>query len=250
VLKQVTPPILAAGSVTALIGPNAAGKSTLLRGLAGLQAIQGEILLDGEDLGRQSGAERARQVVYLPQTLPARSRLSVFEAVLSAAMAGRSGGGLWGHQADAAAMSLVEGVLARLSLTALADRYVEALSGGQRQLVGLAQALVRQPKVLLLDEPTSALDLYHQLQVIETIVRETRRAQLITLVVLHDINLALACADRMLVLHDGALVSAGRPRAVIDAELLARVYGIRGSVETVRGRSIVLVDGPIEQETQ
>lgn len=245
VLQQVTLPLLAPGSVTALIGPNAAGKSTLLRGIAGLQAARGDVLLDGHDLGRQPLAERARRMVYLPQSLPARSRLAVFEAVLSAVMAGREGLGLMGRRADAEDMAKVDAVLARLGLGALADRSVEALSGGQRQLVGLAQALVRRPRVLLLDEPTSALDLYHQFQVIDTVCRETRERGLVTLVVLHDINLALGCADRVLVLHDGALAGEGPPHQVIDSSLLARVYRVRGALEQVRGRPMVVVEGAL-----
>ncbi len=248
VIGDITLPLLRPGTVTVLIGPNAAGKSTLLRGLAGLQSMRGDVRLDGKDLARQLPSERARQLVYLPQSLPARSRLGVFEAVLSAAMAGQASTGLWGRPAGAQTLEAVEAVLEQLGIAALADSSVDVLSGGQRQLVGLAQALVRQPRVLLLDEPTSALDLYHQCQVIHTIVRETRRRQLVTLAVLHDINLALGCADQVLVLHGGRLAAAGVPQQVIDAALLARVYRVRGALETVRGRPMVVVEGALGEE--
>ena len=88
VLRDVSLPPLAPGSLTALIGPNAAGKSTLLRGIAGLQKTTGQVLLDGVDLNRLPQVERAQHIVYLPQSLPERTRLCAFEAVLSAAMAG------------------------------------------------------------------------------------------------------------------------------------------------------------------
>ena len=244
VLLGVSLPPLLSGSVTALIGPNGAGKSTLLRGIAGLQPMQGAVLLDGVDLACGPQALRAQSMVYLPQSLPSRTRLGVFEAVLSAAMAGRSEGWL-GARVDAGAVARVEAVLARLDLLPLASRQVEALSGGQRQLVGLAQALVRQPKVLLLDEPTSALDLYHQFQVIEAIRRATREHALITVIVLHDINLALGCADQVMVLHDGVLAASGAPHAVIDAALIARVYRVRAKVRQLDTAAVVCVEGTL-----
>lgn len=251
VLQHISTPELPAGSVTALIGPNGTGKSTLLRGIAGLQAMQGQVRLGERDLARLPAAARANHVVYLPQSLPARSRLAVFDAVLSAAMAGRRhGGALWPRAPGAQTLQAVEATLSRLRLDALADRSVATLSGGQRQLVGLAQALVRRPEVLLLDEPTSALDLRHQYQVIDLVKRETRKRRLVTLIVLHDINLALEHADQVLVLHDGQLASSGPPASVIDTALLARVYGVRGEVACVAGRHIVLVHGPVPDSQQ
>ncbi|MHA7602342.1 ABC transporter ATP-binding protein [Alicycliphilus sp. T452] len=237
VLRNLSLPLLAPGRVHALIGPNAAGKSTLLRGLAGLQRAQGRVWLDGEDISGWATARRARRLVYLPQSLPTRTGLAVFEAVLSAAMAG-------GERSEEA-LAGVESALRRLDLLALADRPLASLSGGQRQLVGLAQALVRRPRALLLDEPTSALDLYHQHLVLDRVRHEARAQDLVVLAVLHDLHLALACADQVLVLDGGTLITAGPPGQVIDAALLARVYRVDAAIGLLAGRPALAVAGAL-----
>lgn len=237
VLRGLSLPLLAPGRVHVLIGPNAAGKSTLLRGLAGLQRARGRVWLDGEDISGWAPARRARRLVYLPQSLPTRTGLAVFEAVLSAAMAG-------GGRSEEA-LAGVESALRRLDLLALADRPLASLSGGQRQLVGLAQALVRRPRALLLDEPTSALDLYHQHLVLDRVRHEARAQDLVVLAVLHDLHLALACADQVLVLDGGALIAAGPPGQVIDAALLARVYRVDAAVGLLAGRPALAVAGAL-----
>ena len=122
------------------------------------------------------------------------------------------------------------------------------LSGGQKQLVGLAQSLIRRPALLLLDEPLSALDLNYQFHVMDVVSRETRRRNMVTLVVLHDINIALRHAAQVIMLKEGKLIDSGDPQTVIHAESLAQVYGVRGRVERcAQGRSMVIVDGAIEK---
>lgn len=104
------------------------------------------------------------------------------------------------------------------------------LSGGQRQLVSLAQAIVREPAILLLDEPTSALDLRHQAQVMH-LVRDLAREGRLVVVVLHDLNLAARWADHIVVLSNGAVAAEGAPVAAITANILASVYGVEALVE-------------------
>ena len=226
VLRGVSLPPLLPGSVTALIGPNGAGKSTLLRGIAGLQPMQGAVLLDGVDLACGPQALRAQSMVYLPQSLPSRTRLGVFEAVLSAAMAGRSEGWL-GARVDAAAVARVEAVLARLDLLPLAGRQVEALSGGQRQLVGLAQALVRQPRVLLLDEPTTGLDPQARHLMWERLQRLLAEGKSILLTT-HFMDEAERLCQRLLVLDHGRKIAEGRPRELIAEHLEPEVVEVYG----------------------
>lgn len=232
------------GTVTAVLGPNGSGKSTLLRALAGLVRAEGRVSLEGQALERASLAERARRIVYLPQALPAAVHLRVVESLLAARNASphdaRTGDGLRAHDAVQEGAVLLE----RLGIDHLAMRHLDELSGGQAQLAGLAQALIRQPRVLLLDEPLSALDLNHQFHVMSLVREETVRHQMVTLVVLHDLGIALRHADRVLVLRDGQLLADGPPALAIDPALLARVYGVQARVEPCsRGVPQVIVDG-------
>lgn len=237
-------PPLARGEVTVMLGPNGSGKSTLLRALAGLNgASQGELWLDGVNLMALPFAQRAQNVVYLPQSLPAGVHLHVLESVI---VAHRAGGGERGKAQEAQVMSL----LRQLGIEHLALSYLDRLSGGQKQLVGLAQSLIRRPSLLLLDEPLSALDLNYQFHVMDVVRRETRRRNIITLVVVHDINIALRHSDRVLMLQNGNLVASGLPDEVITPENLAAVYGVRGRVEPCsRGIMQVIIDG-LSSETE
>ncbi|QCI64119.1 ABC transporter ATP-binding protein [Phreatobacter stygius] len=230
------------GSVTALVGPNAAGKSTLLRGLAGLLPAAGSVRLGGIELSALGLAQRAGHVAFMPQSLPQGAELSVLEAVIGALKASplaEFDGGL--TEARRRAVD----VLDRLGIVDLALDGIGRLSGGQRQLASLAQAMVRAPKLLLLDEPTSALDLRHQLDVM-TVVRELAREGRIVVAVLHDLTLAAAWADHVVVLDHGRCAAQGRPETAITPEILRSVYGVDARVERCsRGRLHIAVDGPV-----
>ncbi|MFM0642855.1 ABC transporter ATP-binding protein [Paraburkholderia bryophila] len=233
------------GQITALLGPNGSGKSTLLRTLAGLtHASSGALSLDGEKLALSAASARSHSVVYLPQALPAGVRLQVLESVLVACRATR-GASLQprgAHHANDIAHA--HAVLQRLGIDTLATRSLDELSGGQRQLVGIAQALVRDPQVLLLDEPLSALDLNHQFHVMQVLRDVTRERGIVTVVVLHDINVAMRACDRAMLLHDGRIVQFGPPPAVVTAASLAHVFGVVARIEPCsRGHHQVLIDG-------
>lgn len=236
VLSGLTLPPLAQGELTVLAGPNAAGKSTLLRAIARLHPSQGRVTLDGRDLAQLPGPERARTIGFMPQTLPGATGLSALESVLAALQAG---GGFGGRHAEDRAMS----ALARLGVADLALEPLSRLSGGQRQSVSLAQAIVRDPRLLLLDEPTSALDLARQHRLLAEAQRLAREGRVVV-AVLHDLALAAQWADRMVVLHRGALHAFGAPAEVLTPPMLAEVYGVRARVERCSaGRLQVLVDG-------
>lgn len=211
------------GQVIALLGPNGSGKSTLLKTLAGHVAVQGGSIMLGErELGKLSVAQRSEHVMYMPQDFPSAVHLTVFESILVAAQVNT------GNKRTQDLFDRVNHLLERLGITHLAQKHLNKLSGGQRQLVGLAQALVRRPKLLLLDEPLSALDLNYQFHVMALLRHETRTQGLITIVVLHDLNTALNHTDHTLLLHRGNIVAQGHPAEVITAQHLAEVYGVQG----------------------
>lgn len=237
IIEDLAIDALPRGKVTILLGPNGSGKSTLLRAMAGLNRAEGELRLDGEDLLTQPFARRAEQVVYLPQSLPAGVHLHVLESII---VAQRASGGLHSAEQQAQVMTL----LRQLGIEHLALHYLDQLSGGQKQLVGLAQSLIRQPSLLLLDEPLSALDLNYQFHVMDLVKRETQRRNIVTVVVVHDINIALRHGDHVLILKKGQLVASGDPGVVITPDTLAEVYGVRGRVEPCsQGMKQVIIDG-------
>ena len=231
---------LSAGHVVSLVGPNGAGKSTLLRAIAGLTPSTGVVVFDGQDLNRLSISQRARHVAYMPQTLPQDVALTVMETVVAALEASPSP--VFGAQAEARAVAALQ----RVGAIDLAMRRLDRLSGGQRQIAGLAQALVREPRILLLDEPTSALDLRHQLDVL-TLARDyAREADAVVVMVLHDLQAAVRASDHIVVLSNGQVRVEGAPVETITPQVLADVWEVNARVETCgRGQIQIMVDSVV-----
>lgn len=239
VLREVSFGPLPRGSFTALLGSNAAGKSTLLRRIAGQLDGPGTVEIMGRPLSGWPQGHRHRPA-HVPQESNMASSLRVLEAVLLAAK--QQGG--W--RVQCAELDRVLAVLRALKIDTLAQRELAALSGGQRQLVSLAQALVREPSLLLLDEPTSALDLKRQFEVLSLLRRMTHEAGMTVLVAIHDLNLAMRFADRIVVLHAGRVAADGVPAEVITPALLARIYGVQARVEPCsQGYPQVIVDAAL-----
>ncbi len=211
----------AAGSLTALIGPNASGKSTLFRAVAGMiRPRSGRITLGGQSLDALSARARTARVGFMPQTFTSNAALTVFEVVMLARK--QLSGWLVAREDTVAVASLLE----RIGIAHLAEAHVGELSGGQAQLVSAAQALVRAPQVFLFDEPTSALDLRRQLELMTLIKAETRARNSTSLVALHDLNLACRFADEMILMRRGKVLAQGAPDAVLAHGEVAETYGV------------------------
>jgi iron complex transport system ATP-binding protein len=249
VLRDVNTPEMRGGEITAVIGPNAVGKSTLFRRIAGLIKGAGEVRVDGKP-DRDWDAAGIERPCYMPQDTQVNAVLTVFESVLLARKRkGESDFGSW-RVADAD-LDAVTSVLALLGIEALAERNLDELSGGQRQLVSIAQALVRNPRILLMDEPTSALDLKRQVEVLSLMRGLVAKRDLCVLIALHDINQAVRFADRVLILQEGRLVASGPPSEIVTVDLLRRVYGVEARIERCsRGQIVVLVDHAVTETAE
>ncbi len=223
------------GQFLAILGNNGAGKSTMLKCFNQiLQVGGGHVWMDGEDLLALSHREVARRVAFVSQNIPS-TQMTVHDVV----MLGRRPYMRWGFTEED--HRIVHDAMDRLNLSPLRGRFLNELSGGERQKVMLARALAQQPRVLLLDEPTSSLDIQNQYQVLD-IVRDICRSSAITaVVVIHDLNLALRFCDRFLLLKDGRVYRSG-DSSILDRQALREVYGVEAHVVNVEGKSIVLVD--------
>lgn len=217
ILEAITTPTFEGGEVIALLGPNAAGKSTLFRRVLGLLKGEGEVMI--------VGAISERPVAYMPQDSGAKAVLTVYESVLLARMQGRA------LKVGADDLARVDHALAELGIEHLGKRDIGDLSGGQRQLVSAAQALVQEPEILMLDEPTSALDLNRQIGLLTVLRRLARERKMLILVALHDLGHALRFTDQAMVLESGRLIACGPTQQVVTPELLRRVYRVESRIE-------------------
>lgn len=206
------------GEVLAVLGANGSGKSSLLRALAGVQAHAGRITWDGS-------AAPAGSIGYMPQDTGARVALTAFEVVLLGRMRSLA------FRPGPADLAAAEAAMREIGVADLAARRIGELSGGQRQMVLLAQVLAGNPRVLLLDEPTGALDIAHQLHVLDLLRTATRARGLTTIAVLHDLNAAARFADRVAVLHTGRLVGTGLPGDVLCPAMLEPAFAVRVAID-------------------
>ena len=216
VLEAVDVDTLQGGQLVGLLGPNASGKTTLIKSLASVHhGYKGEVdfLVDGES---PRGKRRRQLIGYVPQDLPSTAALRAFETVLIAAR-----------------REACEDPITRTG------EVLHELSGGQRQLVAVAQMLVGNPGLMLLDEPTSALDLHRQFFVLEEVREKARREGSLGLVAIHDINLAARMCDQLVVLKSGHIRAQGAPGDVLTCELVESVYGVEADIVEHRGVPVV-----------
>lgn len=211
------------GRISVIVGANACGKSTLLRGLARLLKPRGgTVLHDGEDVTSLRSVDVAKVVGLLPQSPVAPDGITVADLVGR----GRYPHQGWFRQWSPADDAAVESALEATGTAELADRRIAELSGGQRQRVWVAMALAQETDLLLLDEPTTFLDINHQVELLDLLTDLNRERGTTIVIVLHDLNLACRYADHIIAMKQGAIVREGAPVDVIDAAVVTDVFGL------------------------
>ncbi|MDF4249753.1 ABC transporter ATP-binding protein [Streptomyces sp. WMMB303] len=210
-------------SFTVVVGPNACGKSTLLRALSRmLKPTRGQVLLDGSDIAGLPAKSLARTLGLLPQSSTAPDGITVADLVAR---------GRYPHQGLLRQWSrdderVVAESMAATGVEGLGDRFVDELSGGQRQRVWIAMALAQQTPMLLLDEPTTYLDIAHQIEILDLCARLHEEEGRTLVAVLHDLNHAARYATHLIAMRDGRIVAQGAPGEIVTAELVAEVFGM------------------------
>lgn len=216
------------GQIVGVVGPNGTGKSTLINAIAGLISYEGHISWKEQPID-------IKQVGFMPQHCQVRADLTVIETVLL---------GMHEHLGMRISSSLLDQaivILEDFKIAHLHARSMQNLSGGQQQLVILAQRLVRQPSLLLLDEATSALDIRHQMQVFDRLRDYVERTKALVVIAIHDLNLAARHADTVVLLRGGRIVGNGAFTSVISEQTLRHVYGIESEIiQSSSGRTAVL----------
>jgi len=241
-LDLVLPP----GRITAIVGANACGKSTLLRGLARLLApAAGAVLLDGKELARTPTRDVAHALGLLPQGPVAPEGVTVADLVAR---------GRYPHQGLLRRWTAEDGATVEWALRAtrtakLRDRVLDELSGGQRQRAWIAMALAQDTELLLLDEPTTYLDLAHQVEVLDLLADLNEQQGRTVVLVLHDLNQAARYAHHLVAMRDGRVHAQGAPADVVDARLVADVFGLAAAVvrDPVAGTPLCLPLGRRER---
>ncbi len=231
------------GELTVIVGPNACGKSTLLRALARmLPARAGQVTLDGQPIGTYHPKEVARRLGLLPQTPTAPEGMVVSDLVARGRYPHQNLLKQWSRADEDAVLA----AMASADVTDLADRTVDELSGGQRQRVWIAMALAQQTPLLLLDEPTTYLDIAHQVEVLN-LARRLHREGRTVVAVLHELHLAFRYATHLVVMRSGRIVAQGDPRQVVTPQLIEEVFDLPCQVvaDPVTGTPMVI---PLELE--
>jgi iron complex transport system ATP-binding protein len=232
-----------AGQLTGLLGSNGAGKSTLMRAILALQPLDaGSITFDEVDILSLARRERARLAAFVEQSGATETHLSAREAAMLGRIPFQS---IWHTSHSVEDEEAVATALAAVGMSSLADRSFDTLSGGEQQRIHLARALAQQPKLLVLDEPTNHLDIHAQLTTLALLQGLARKGATV-LLSLHDLNLAAAFCDSLVVLNGGNVVAQGEPSAVLTASLLRDVYQVEASVlpHPLTGRPLLAFDAP------
>ena len=219
--------------ILSILGPNGVGKTTLLKCMnAILKPKRGTVLIEDEDILKLEQIEIARRLGYVPQRCEP-ARLTAFDAILL----GRMPHIKWNITTED--VMIVEDTIKKLNLDEMALRYIDELSGGELQKVGIARAIAQNPKLLLLDEPTSSLDLKNQLEILDTVRDVVRKENVSAIMTMHDLNLAFRYSDKFLFLKNGTIFAAGRMED-ITSDIIKEVYGVPVTIQNYQNVSVVI----------
>lgn len=225
------------GEILGILGPNGSGKTTFLKCLNRiLEPYQGEILLDGEDVKSYSRREMALKIGLVPQS---STNEMAAPMVYDVVMMGRKPHNKWRDTKEDEEM--VWRVMEELDISDLASKPFDELSSGQSQRVLIARAVAQDAEVMLLDEPTSNLDVKYQMEVMDLIRRLVNEKDVSACAIVHDLDLAMKYCDKVVLLHNGKIVSAGLPVDALTPENIMEVYGVKAYVEDIRGRPRVMM---------
>jgi len=229
------------GEAVSLVGPNGAGKSTLIKCIDRiLKPQRGSVIVDGKESSRMASKDFSKMMGYVPQSTQEIFPYTVFDIVL---MGRRPHIGWRVTKRD---VRIVARTLKFMGIDDFAERYFDELSGGEKQKIAMARAIVQEPNVLLLDEPTSNLDIKHQLEVMKTVRLLVQRGGISTIMAMHDLNLASRFSDKIVMLKDNRVFEVGVPESVLIPENIEKVYGVRANViKDGEGRPYVMPLDPI-----
>ncbi|UPR53138.1 ABC transporter ATP-binding protein [Vibrio cyclitrophicus] len=238
--------IVEPNTITSLVGPNGCGKSTLLKAFARILPPQsGTVLINNKPIHSLPTRQVAQKIALLPQGPIAPEGLTVKELVAQGRFPHQSLFRQWSKQDTKA----VERAIELTDLTQFIDRPVHSLSGGQRQRCWLAMVLAQDTPILLLDEPTTFLDLKVQVDLMDLLARIVKEEQRTILMVLHELNLAAAFTDRIIMMNNGEIVSQGSAQQVMRPEALKSVFGLHSEIisDPLTGRPVCLPRTPEQQ---
>ncbi|UZW15503.1 ABC transporter ATP-binding protein [Clostridium pasteurianum] len=210
-------------NITAIIGPNGSGKSTLIKCIVNIYKCDGEMYYDGESLKRKKEFIKEK-IGYLPQTSQNDASITVFEAVLLGLM------NILTLKISKNQEQKVNDILDTFELQHLAKSKINELSGGQLQMVLLAQSIIKEPEILILDEPLNNLDIHRQFSLLNIVSKLAHEKKMIVIIVMHDINLASRYADNIVVMKDGNVYSSGTPEEVLTKEMIREIYKIDSEI--------------------
>ena len=221
------------GQIGIVLGKNGSGKTTLFKNILGIvNARQGEILFDGENLRKMSRRERARRIAYVPQHIHFGD-LSVFDSVLMGRVS------YFGMQASREDYAAVEKILEDMHLQDFACRSAEALSGGEKQKVAIARAMAQEPRLMVFDEPTGNLDIANEQLIIEEAKKLAREKNISILSSLHDLNQAMCLGDRFFFMKDGAVKYAGGKEIFTEA-VIKDIFDIDVKIVEINNQTVIL----------